>query len=147
MTEKKSEWIWVVSNLSKLFTTATISVCVPSHNSNLSPPLWRQQERRLTSGTMEQLLISINRLRLTRGFMRLRAFFSFLSYEWDSSHGFMINLRSSDHHGIKNQTTQPSSSRANLLEKPLSMTKQFKCHKTCFLRTPPEWMIIILLNT
>lgn len=43
-------------------------------------------------------------------------FFSFLSYEWDSSHGFMINLRSLDHHGIKNQTTQPSSSRANLLK-------------------------------
>lgn len=147
MTEKKSEWIWVVSNLSKLFTTATISVCVPSHNSNLSPPLWRQQERRLTSGTMEQLLISINRLRLTRGFMRLRAFFfipfiwvRFLSWVYDK----LEILRPPRNQKSNNTTIFVE---GKFIEKPLSMTKQFKCHKTCFLRTPCEWIIIILLNT
>lgn len=68
-------------------------VCFPSHQQpNFFPPLWRQQQRRLTSGTMEQLLISINGLRVARGFMRLRAFFfiPFIWIEWNfPSHRFM----------------------------------------------------------
>lgn len=93
-----------------------LSVC--PNQPNFFPPLWRQLERRLTSATMEQLLVSINRLRLTCGFMRLRAFFiPFIQLRFLSRRvlGSMINFRSSDHK-TKDQTTQSYSLRVHLLK-------------------------------
>lgn len=54
-------------------------VCFPSHQQpNFFPPLWRQQQRRLTSGTMEQLLITINGRRVAPWLYAFaRLFYSF----------------------------------------------------------------------
>lgn len=111
------------------------SQCVSHHTTSPTffPPIWRQLKRSLTSATIEQLLISINGLRLTCGFMRLRAFFiPFIRLRFLLLRRLcvMIHLRSLESH--KNQRSNNTSifGKCTFIEKCLSMTKHYKCHKT-----------------
>lgn len=128
------EWVIVIPDAS--------SHWVPSHNqSNFFPPNWRQLERQLTSATMEQLLVSINGLRLTSGFMRSRAFSIPFILLWFVSSEFMINSTKS-----KDKTTAIFE-KCTFIEKLLSTTKHLKCHKTCFFIHITSMNNIILYNT
>lgn len=132
-------------------------VCFPSHQQpNFFPPLWRQQQRRLTSGTMEQLLISINGLRVARGFMRLRAFFfiPFIWIEWNfPSHRFMTGTLKMNLKKKKkkfNNTTIFFVKRVYWGKKLSSVTKHFKCNDSDFFFFSYRVKLIItiiLLNT